>query len=215
MLERRFDIPRERTRVLHNCCNSDALAAYHLPRRCTPGLFVAVGAPTPRKGVDLMVEVARSVVEKRPESRFVWVGRFFTSATDVPYQELMDTANRYGIADHIDFVGWRDKPEEIVADAEAVILLSRDDPMPTTLMEGMALGRKTVAFGVGGVPEMLRNTGYIVPPGDVAGFARMLVTVQDSADEETAQQARRQEAISRFSSDAFADNFARLMRELS
>ena len=42
-----------------------------------------------------------------------------------------------------------------------------------TALEGMAAGRPVVAFASGGLPELVRHreTGFLVPKGDVAGLA--------------------------------------------
>jgi glycosyltransferase involved in cell wall biosynthesis len=49
----------------------------------------------------------------------------------------------------------------------------------TALVEGMALHVPAVAFAAGGVAEIIahESTGLLVPPGDIAGFAKAVARV--------------------------------------
>lgn len=57
------------------------------------------------------------------------------------------------------------------------------DPLPRSVLEAMAAARPVVAFDVGGVAEMVveGETGWLLPPGDVAAFGQRLVEL--SGDE--------------------------------
>jgi glycosyltransferase involved in cell wall biosynthesis len=47
------------------------------------------------------------------------------------------------------------------------------DNLPTVIMEAMAAGLPVISTAVGGIPEMViqSETGFLVPPGDVAALA--------------------------------------------
>jgi glycosyltransferase involved in cell wall biosynthesis len=60
--------------------------------------------------------------------------------------------------------------------ADLFILPSLQDNFPNTALEALSCGIPTVAFHVGGVPEIVRNgcTGTTVSPGDSEGLARAM-----------------------------------------
>lgn len=119
------------------------------------------GAVEHRKGADLWLEVARSVVgdEGGERFRFVWIGE-----GDGP-------SGAVG-ARHVEFRGASDNPYAAMAEFDVMTLPSRDDPFPLVVMEAMLLAKPVVAFDVGGVAHQLGETGVLVPAGDVCAFAR-------------------------------------------
>jgi glycosyltransferase involved in cell wall biosynthesis len=52
------------------------------------------------------------------------------------------------------------------AAADVLVTLSRTDNLPNTIAEASACGIPTVAYEIGGIPEMIhhRQTGYLAPP---------------------------------------------------
>ncbi|MCO6185840.1 glycosyltransferase [Rhizobium sp. L1K21] len=56
-----------------------------------------------------------------------------------------------------------------------VVLSSRGDTLPYIVLEAIAAGLPVIAFGVGGVPEILgRGNPGLVPPGDVDRLAEVM-----------------------------------------
>jgi len=55
------------------------------------------------------------------------------------------------------------------------------DNLPTVIMEAMATGLPVISTGIGGIPEMVidNETGFLVPPGDVAALAAAIERLFD------------------------------------
>lgn len=89
---------------------------------------------------------------------------------------LGELARARGVAAAVRFVGHRGDVAACYAAADVVALSSRwGEAMALTPLEAMATGRPVVASDVAGVRESLpAGAGAVVPPGDVAGFAREL-----------------------------------------
>jgi len=74
-----------------------------------------------------------------------------------------------------------------LAAASAFVLPSVIDPdggmdnLPTVIMEAMAAGLPVVSTSIGGIPEMViqNETGFLVPPGDVAALAGAIERLLD------------------------------------
>lgn len=126
-----------------------------------PVVIGCVGAVEHRKGVDLWLQAARSLVSSAPPGtlRFVWVG------DGEPPPEAATVPG-------VDFTGHAANPSAAVAEFDVMTLPSRDDPFPLVVMEAMLQGKPVVAFDVGGVAHQLGDSGILVPPEDVEAFAR-------------------------------------------
>jgi glycosyltransferase involved in cell wall biosynthesis len=55
-------------------------------------------------------------------------------------------------------------------------MTSRHEGLPLAALEAMSHGVPVAAFAVGGLPDLIehRKNGWLVNPGDLAGFARAL-----------------------------------------
>jgi glycosyltransferase involved in cell wall biosynthesis len=87
--------------------------------------------------------------------------------------------------------------------------------MPLAVGEAMAMGKPVVATGVGGVGELLGDTGVVVPARNSQALAAaMIATMRQSGDELAARgRAARQRVLERFSVDASADAWEALYTE--
>jgi glycosyltransferase involved in cell wall biosynthesis len=134
----------------------------------------ACGVVNERKGADLWVEMAKLVIDKRPDLsiRFVWVGR-------QPRYWPQDRARELGIADEIEWTGETGEPYPALAAMDVFTLPSREDPFPLVVLEAMALGRPIVAFDVGGVREQLGDAGAIVAAEQPEALAEAVIDLLD------------------------------------
>jgi glycosyltransferase involved in cell wall biosynthesis len=92
----------------------------------------------------------------------------------------MALAEQLGIGDKFRFLGFRPDVRPYLGDADVVVVPSvYADPLPRAVIEGMALGKPIVAFGVGGIGEMLDEgvEGTLVrgTPPDVPGLAAAML----------------------------------------
>lgn len=73
------------------------------------------------------------------------------------------------------FAGQRDDAPALLAAFDVLALSSRREGTPMVVLEAMGAGVPVVAFGVGGVPQVVdETTGWLVPPENVAGFSAAL-----------------------------------------
>src|SRR5205814_9222746 len=91
-------------------------------------------------------------------------------------RELRELAERLGVADRVEFAGYRDDARDLMGRAAVVVLPSWTEGLPMTLLEAMARRRAVVATPVGGTPEVVTDgeTGVLVPPRDAAALAAAL-----------------------------------------
>ena len=83
---------------------------------------------------------------------------------------------KLGINNKVSFLGFRQDIAEILAEVQIYALISHWEGLPCTIIEAMRAGLPVVASDVGGVKEIVIDgqTGYVVPPGDVATLQQKL-----------------------------------------
>lgn len=132
----------------------------------------------PIKAHEMFLNVAAALAQRLPDIRFIVVGDGERRAA------LQALAGQLGIGERVRFLGWRRDLERVYADLDAVVLTSRNEGSPVSLIEAMAAGRPVVATRVGGVPDLVEDglNGLLVAADDVAAMARALVDVLTSPD---------------------------------
>ena len=89
--------------------------------------------------------------------------------------ELKALAARLGLEGRVRFNGFRPRPLDWMRRAECVVVPSFwQEPYGLVAAEAVALGRRVVAFAIGGLPEACHGKATLVPPGDVAALADAL-----------------------------------------
>jgi glycosyltransferase involved in cell wall biosynthesis len=86
--------------------------------------------------------------------------------------ELEAQARAAGVGDRVHFTGWWDVPAAL-SDVDVVLLTSRNEGTPVSLIEAAAARRPVVATRVGGVPLVVEDgaTGFLAPAGDPVALA--------------------------------------------
>ncbi len=126
-----------------------------------------VGRLAPQKSVETLIEAAARWMPVVPDVDLVLAG-------DGPQrQQLMDLAQRLGIATRVHFVGFRDDIEALLASAALVVHAAAWEGMANSVLEAMASGRAVVAAEAEGMRELLEpvDTRQLVPIGDSAAMA--------------------------------------------
>lgn len=97
---------------------------------------------------------------------------------DGPNLEVIKNyVNQIGIAERVNFLGYRNNIDEILAQAHIFTSISNWEGFPYTVIEAMRAGLPVIASDVGGVAEAVVEgiTGYTVPRGDVNALHQRLL----------------------------------------
>lgn len=113
-------------------------------------LVGGVGIVALRKGVDLFVDVAMSVIDSlkdEPSVAFVWIG----GATEPELEtELIDRIRESGLETQIRLLGLKENPYPYLQRFDVLLMTSRNDPFPRVNLECGLLGTPVVAFAESG-----------------------------------------------------------------
>jgi glycosyltransferase involved in cell wall biosynthesis len=160
-----------------------------------PAATVVIGSQgriLPRKGFAQMVRAARLAVDQMSEAEratciFVVYGDTPEDLRPDHLAECRALVTELGLDGLFRFPGHRADTKAYLADFDVAVVPSvYEDPLPRTVIEAMAMGKPVVAFGVGGIPELVDSgvTGALVSgaPPDVAGLARAMLAYARDPD---------------------------------
>jgi glycosyltransferase involved in cell wall biosynthesis len=131
---------------------------------------VTVGRIDPLKDVHTMLRVARETLTTVPDATFLHYGPV-TEGEEAYGRSCRLLHERLGLGDSFRFMGRTTDPNGVVADADVVLMTSISEGLPMSILEAMGQGRPVVSTGVGGVPAVVKGSGFVAPPGDVLGLA--------------------------------------------
>ena len=163
------------------------------------------------KGIDLLLESWAQVAPHFPH----WRLDVFGSGTEE--EALRRQARDLGLDDQQIFRGMTNDVDGALSDASVFALPSRGEGFPIALMEAMAYGLPVVAFDCApGVRELLTDeeSGLIINPGNVLGFAAALERLMKDADLRRRLGAQARESVARFMPDPIVDRWEELFQLL-
>lgn len=140
-------------------------------------------------------------------------GAVLLVAGDGPARREVQRRAEAVATDRVRFLGSIENPRSVYAAADCVVLPSRTEGLPATLIEAGLCGLPAVASDVGGVSEIVtRETGALVRPGDVPGLTAALRRVL--AEAETLGAAAEARCRTRFDLEPVADRWAGVLEDV-
>ncbi len=164
-------------------------------------IVAGVGRLSYQKNFSLFIDVAAAVIAQRPTAYFMIAG---TGPED---RQLRERASRLGIEGRLRFLGYVGDMPEFYPAVDALLLTSRYEGLPITILEAMATGTAIVSSMLDGVAEILRDgeDGALVAASDVDGFVGRLCELIDHPDIHTRRSAAALDKVrTRFSARSVA-----------
>ena len=175
-LQERFPEHADRIRRIYN--GLDLTEFGRAGFSSVPPLVLAVGRLIAKKGFADLIRACGLLAQRGKSFRCEIIG-------EGPLEnELRGQINRLNLQNRVALSGakpLRDVRQRLAV-ANLFVLPSIIDPdggmdnLPTVIMEAMATGLPVVSTKIGGIPEMVveNETGFLVQPGDAAGFANAI-----------------------------------------
>ncbi|HEX7370763.1 MAG TPA: glycosyltransferase [Rhodanobacteraceae bacterium] len=212
---------KARTAVIPNGYDTDEFAPDPVQRARTrvalalPVDAVVVGMVArvhPTKDHANFLRAARLFLDGHPNACFVLVGDGATESN----AELSRLIGAAGIGAHLRLLGRREDIPALNAAFDIATLSSRGEAFPNAIAEAMACGVPCVATNVGDVPEIVGDTGEVVPPRDAPALAHgwaKLAALDDAGRRALGLRAR-QHIIRHYSNGLRAHRYADLYSSL-
>ncbi len=134
--------------------------------------LIFTGNLAPYQGIELMLRAFRKVLDRRGDVRLKIV-------SDSSFDRYDALAHELGIRSAIDVLQapFSEIPRQLAAATVAVNPRTDCDGIPVKLLNYMAAGKPVVSFAGSAPGVRHRETGWLVPNGDVEGFAEGALTL--------------------------------------
>ena len=176
-------------------------------------VVASVGAVIPRKGYEDLVEAAAIARRTGVEIVCLIVGRGEPSEIE----RLSARARELGVDDRVRLLGFRSDVPAVLAAADILAHPSRNEALPTAILEAMAAGLPAVVTDCGGTAELVDDgvTGLIVPVAAPDRLAAALVRLAGDATLRGAMgESGRRRFEEHFSLRAMTRSFEELYRDV-
>ena len=176
--------------------------------------LVAIGRFSEQKGFPLLIEAIAIAARLNPGLHVTLVGDGELRG------EMEAMIDLHTLRRHVTLTGWlaEDQVREALNEAQALILPSFAEGLPMVVMEAMAAARPVIATAIAGLPELVtRETGWLVPAGDVQALADAIDTLADTPHDALTRmgQAARARVLVRHDVDREAAKLGHLIRGAS
>lgn len=202
--------------TIYNGIDLDSVGYRHPPSgRDGNEIVLCVGQVVSRKRQDDAVRAFAMLVADRPTVILRIVG----PVVDHSYHdELVALAKELHVSDRVEFLGERRDVPELMRAADVLILCSEHEAFGWVIVEAMAIGLPVVASDAEGPKEIITDaeTGFLIPVGDVVGYAQALRRIL-SDREQAARMAARARAMveERFQARTMVAQLAALYRRVA
>ena len=222
----RFSFPTEKTSIftliniqetltkIENAKKSSVRSVYNIPA----GAIVVGGCGNAelRKGNDLFLMLALSVLKKYPENvYFMWVG--LPKNSEIHAIQTFDI-ERMRLADRIILVEPTPDVFDYTTQFDIFALTSREDPYPLVALEAALNQTPVVCFEKsGGLPELIEaDAGAVVPYLDVEAMSAVLQNwIENPETRKKLGKNARQKVIERHNTPQSVDNLCAILASVS
>ena len=142
-----------------------------------PVRLLFLGEIGPRKGVFDLLQAMAHLQGAAPGKARLEIGGNKNEAA------LEEAIRTQGLEDCVHFNGFvtGDLKKELLSRADVFVLPSYHEGLPVSILEAMSYGCAIISTPVGGIPEVVRENGILVRPGDVEGIAAAIARCEEES----------------------------------
>lgn len=191
--------------------NMDSKTDFGLNTDCK--VVSIIGRLVPIKNHELFIKSANLLVNQyKAEVQFLIVGDGECRS------EIQQRVKENNLTERIHFIGWQSDMVKVYQVSDIVVLTSRNEGTPVSLIEAMAAGKPVVSTNVGGVKDVVSDgiTGFVTPSNNEKILSKkILLLLNDKKLREQFGKEARKKAGENFSIKRLVNDVTSLNRELS
>lgn len=172
--------------------------------------FVCVGSINYNKGQDVIIEAINFLSsDLRERCKFYFIG----DGPQLP--ELKRTVNNYKLNDIIFFLGLRKDVPDLLKNMDVLLLLSKTEGLPLSIIEGLRQGLYVISTDVGGVSEMIGDEFGKLVERDPKILCDVIVDVlNEEVITEESKQLARAHFLTHFTLDSMITKYSKLFNSI-
>ena len=171
--------------------------------------LVYIGRFEREKGIDKLAHALTHLAERRPDVRVRLIG------DGSLHDEVKRILSDGDATKQVDLTGWIDHENipTYLAESRLLVLPSKSEGVPKTILEAMACGTVPVATPVGGIPDIVTDgeTGILLADNEPTTIARALDRTLDRKDLDEMGTRARAYVRDIYSYEATAERFRTLL----
>ncbi|KPJ63439.1 MAG: hypothetical protein AMS15_00345 [Planctomycetes bacterium DG_23] len=186
--------PTQPIQIIPNGVDTEEFHPAETPGRDGP-IFLTVSRLIQRKGLDLVIRGFAQIAPHLPKSKLIMVGEGNLR------EELEELAFSLNLAGRTDFRGYVPHSEmpKVYRSADIFVLASRNEGMSNAILEAMASGLPIITTATGGIKELIRDNGIVVPQEDVGTLVRAMGELAGDKEKRVSLGKRSRERAQEFS----------------
>ncbi|CCO22641.1 glycosyltransferase [Maridesulfovibrio hydrothermalis] len=163
-------------------------------------LILCLASIQHRKGQDLLLNQMDKILESVPSARVIFIGPVLGNRGG---NDIVEMSKGKPYSGRIRFLGTKENALDYVYASNLLVLPSREEALPLSILEAMALGRACVASDVCGIPELIEDgeTGLMFSLDNPQDLAKHIIRLAQNPDE--------LETMSKKAESRYWDNFSR------
>ena len=132
----------------------------------------------PMKGHKNIIDAIEIIRESVPNVLFRFIGR------DDMGGEIQQYAQKKGVEDCVDFLGFQEDVFKQLKDMDVFLLASDWEGMSTAVKEAMSMGVPVISTDVGAMKELINNenSGLLIRPGQPSDIAESVIRLHNDLD---------------------------------
>lgn len=173
--------------------------------------LVFLGRLEYEKGLDILLH-ALALLKK-----IGYYPRLLVVGTGKQATRLQRLAHRLELASQVIFVGYQSDTRRFLADARILVLPSRHEGLPLSLLEGMAMGKGIIATATGGIVDAIEDgkEAILVAPESASALADAIARLlKDPQELRRIGEAARAKALSHFSIERYVREVVQLYKAM-
>lgn len=179
LIEQFYNIKKDKIPLIYNGVDIEKYSVKDKKSEDSIIKIVHVGRFIHTKRHKLLIEAFSILLKEIQGCKLILAG------DGVLKNEAQELVNRIGIQENVQFMGDYTEIPKLLSQCDIFVLCSDWEGLPLSVLEAMAAGLPIVATNVGGIPDIVKENGILVPPGDVQMLAEaMLTLINDNATRE-------------------------------
>lgn len=200
-------IPKRKVKCIHNWIDPKVLNErkdYNVDSH----KILSVGRISSEKGYDLLVEVAKNVLNTHRD----WVWDVY--GTGEMFDEIKQKIDSYGLNDRLILKGNVSEVYKKYKEYSMLVLTSYREGLPLVLLEANAIGLPMVSFDISTGPNEIivdGENGYLIKPYSCEEMAKKINYLIENKEERMYQSKNTEKYINKFSYEKIMDDWRQVL----